>query len=725
MIVKAESELHQMVIKGYSHSKEHIADELRRIDLLLYKKIQELSTFEDEPYIEQLKGYVMSENKARSLLKNRSSAMVEEGWSEQYYFLSEYITAMRQKSEEDDTFLSLNYVKNVFHLSPFEEECIIICLAHELDRKYGKLFAYIQDDLNETEPTIDLLLNLTCETEEQKWEARKYFFKQDALMKYFFETEEKEEKRPLLKRRLRLRERIVHFLLEVQLLPIRETEYATISYPYESLPELLTNKEVQEQLKHVFHEEDNNYLFYLSGKEGIGKTLHVKHFCRFLNYSLLLVDLEDVLNSKRPFKEALNIIYRETVLQQSVLCFRNFHLLLNEDHSQSFINEFITALNQFSGTVFLLSEQKWNPFPSVIKEQKNVMEIELTIPNAEERKVLWEKIATSYSFTSDVLFSEISAMFEFTPGQIKYALKDAYNVALTCGKDSNISRERLMEACYKQIDHKLEAKAKKIKPLYKWDDLILPEEAKDLIRQACNQVKYRSVVMNDWGFDKKLSLGKGISMLFSGPPGTGKTMGAEVIANELGLEIYKVDLSQIISKYIGETEKNLKEIFDQANLTNAILLFDEADALFGKRSAVNDSRDKYANVEVAYLLQKIEEYKGISILTTNLLENIDEAFLRRFNFVISFSLPQTEQREKIWRQVFPARTPLDEDIDYSFLAEKLPIAGGNIKNIAVSAAFLAAECGEKVGMNHIIKAAKHEMKKTGRILLLGELEESF
>src|SRR5690606_30402299 len=151
------------------------------------------------------------------------------------------------------------------------------------------------------------------------------------------------------------------------------------------------------------------------------------------------------------------------------------------------------------------------------------------------------------------------------------------------------------------------------------------------------------------------------------------------------------DLSQIISKYIGETEKNLKEIFDQANLTNAILLFDEADALFGKRSAVNDSRDKYANVEVAYLLQKIEKYKGIYILTTNLLENIDEAFLRRFNFVISFSLPQTEQREKIWRQVFPARTPLDEDIDYSFLAEKLPIAGGNIKNIAVSAAFLAAE----------------------------------
>lgn len=210
-------------------------------------------------------------------------------------------------------------------------------------------------------------------------------------------------------------------------------------------------------------------------------------------------------------------------------------------------------------------------------------------------------------------------------------------------------------------------------------------------------------------------------MLFAGPPGTGKTMSAEVVANELKLQILKVDLSQVVSKYIGETEKNLKEIFEHGEQTNSILFFDETDALFGKRSQVRDARDKYANIEVAYLLQKMEEHRGIAILATNFLENIDEAFLRRINYIVHFTLPNVEQREEIWRKMFPPQAPVSDDIDFKFLAEKIPISGGNIKNIVLSAAFLAADLNEKISMKHIIKAAKQEMRKAGKILLPEDL----
>ena len=203
----------------------------------------------------------------------------------------------------------------------------------------------------------------------------------------------------------------------------------------------------------------------------------------------------------------------------------------------------------------------------------------------------------------------------------------------------------------------MENKATHIKPKRLWDEVILPPEQKELLRNACNQVKFRHVVYGEWGFEKKLSYGKGVSILFAGPPGTGKTMSAEVVAKELMLEIYKIDLSQVISKYIGETEKNLHEIFHEAQFSNAILFFDEADALFGKRSEVKDSHDKYANIETAYLLQKIEEYAGITILATNFSQNIDDAFMRRLNYVIKFPFPDAEYREKIWRSMFPAEAP--------------------------------------------------------------------
>jgi len=246
------------------------------------------------------------------------------------------------------------------------------------------------------------------------------------------------------------------------------------------------------------------------------------------------------------------------------------------------------------------------------------------------------------------------------------------------------------------------------------------------LREVCAHVKHRHRVFADWGFGGKISLGKGLSALFVGPSGTGKTMASEVIAGELGLDLFKIDLSCLVSKYIGETEKNLSRVFEEAEQSNAILFFDEADSVFGKRSEVKDSHDRYANIEVNYLLQRMEEYEGVVILASNYQRNIDEAFTRRIRFIIEFPFPDDDYRRRIWGKVFPEHTPLAEDIDFEFLAHKLKLSGGNIRNIALGAAFLAAGCGGgRVEMGHVVCAAKREFQKMGRLLVRSDFDEYF
>ena len=235
------------------------------------------------------------------------------------------------------------------------------------------------------------------------------------------------------------------------------------------------------------------------------------------------------------------------------------------------------------------------------------------------------------------------------------------------------------------------------------------------LHEIVNAVKYRQVVYDKWGFERKLSLGKGLNILFSGPSGTGKTMAAEILAGELALDLYKIDLSTVVSKYIGETEKNLSRIFQEAENSNAVLFFDEADALFGKRSEVKDAHDRYANLEISYLLQKMEEFDGVVILATNFKKNMDPAFVRRIQFILEFPFPDEEHREKIWKKVFPDEAPLSTEVDFPFLARRLEIAGGNIKNISLRAAYLAADKDDGIHMEHLIAAAKRELQKIGKM----------
>jgi SpoVK/Ycf46/Vps4 family AAA+-type ATPase len=252
-----------------------------------------------------------------------------------------------------------------------------------------------------------------------------------------------------------------------------------------------------------------------------------------------------------------------------------------------------------------------------------------------------------------------------------------------------------------------------------WEDLVLAEPHRSTLRQIGAQLEHRYEVYDRWGFGKKGARGLGLSALFAGESGTGKTLAAEVLANHLRLDLYRIDLASTVSKYIGETEKNLARLFDAAEDSGAILLFDEADALFGKRSEVKDSRDRYANIEVSYLLQRMEAYRGLAILTTNLKSALDVAFARRLRFVVQFTFPDQPEREQIWRRSFPAATPLD-GVDFAKLS-RLALTGGNIRNIALNAAFLAAEARRPIGMSELVQAARGESMKRERPLSDAEL----
>ena len=265
----------------------------------------------------------------------------------------------------------------------------------------------------------------------------------------------------------------------------------------------------------------------------------------------------------------------------------------------------------------------------------------------------------------------------------------------------------------------MEGLAQRIEPMARWTDLVLPETQRQGLQDLVMHVRHQRLVYETWGFKAKSHRGLGISALFHGVSGTGKTMAAEVLANELDLDLFRIDLSQVVSKYIGETEKNLRRVFDAAEEGGAILLFDEADALFGKRTEVRDSHDRYANIEVSYLLQRMEAYRGLAILTTNLKGALDEAFQRRIRFIIAFPFPDAARRAEIWQQIYPSQTPT-EGLDVQKLA-RLNVTGGNIRNIALNAAFLAAEAGDPVGMQHVLQAARREYVKMEKPLTDNEI----
>jgi hypothetical protein len=366
----------------------------------------------------------------------------------------------------------------------------------------------------------------------------------------------------------------------------------------------------------------------------------------------------------------------------------------------------------------------------VTAELKNEQFLMVDFPPAdyESRRAAWQSdVSAAGLYASPTLISTLAARFLHEPEEIHAAVESArrtieWKAAADQRPSPDQVEKELMQAARSESGGELASLTSKLRPVYAWSDLVLPQDSLEQLNEICQRVAHAHDVLDSGGFGDKLSGGKGVTVLFSGPSGTGKTMAAEVIASKLGLDLFRIDLSTVVSKYIGETEKNLEKIFNAATRSNSILLFDEGDALFGKRSEVSSAHDRYANIEVSYLLQKMDQHEGITILTTNLSSNMDQALVRRLAYTVHFPFPVAADRLKIWSQIWPAQTKLDAEVKFDALAKHFKLSGGNIKNIALSTAFLAAAAGRPVRMSDILHATRREYEKVGKVMSTAEME---
>jgi SpoVK/Ycf46/Vps4 family AAA+-type ATPase len=316
----------------------------------------------------------------------------------------------------------------------------------------------------------------------------------------------------------------------------------------------------------------------------------------------------------------------------------------------------------------------------------------------------------------DDLLDTLATRFRFGPGNVRAAVATAVATAAVRSGAGAAGAGDVATAARHLTGHRLDSLARRVEPACGWDDLVLPAPALTQLHELCQRVELGPRVWQDWGLERTTSRARGTTALFTGPPGTGKTMAGEVVAGELGLDMYAIDLSTVVSKYIGDTEKNLERIFATASDADVVLLFDEADALFGKRSEVHDAHDRYANVETAYLLQRMESFDGIAILATNLRANLDDAFTRRLQFIVDFPVPAEPERRRIWGIALPEELPLQDDVDLDRLARDVRFTGGNIRNAVLHAAFLAAAQDTAIGMRHLDEAVRRESLKMGRVV---------
>ncbi len=347
---------------------------------------------------------------------------------------------------------------------------------------------------------------------------------------------------------------------------------------------------------------------------------------------------------------------------------------------------------------------------------RTVLLVELPFPSFAERRSAWELLLGGAEGSADV-----AAKFRLSIEQIRAATEVSRVAARTRGLDVPEPADLDLGARHASSS-RLGDLAARLTPGYSFDDLVLPDRQRDLLQSISAYLRHRDRVLSEWGYERTVARTQGLKVLFAGESGTGKTMAAQVLAGELGLDLFRVDLATVVSKYIGETEKNLERIFTAADGSNAILFFDEADALFGKRSEVSDSHDRYANIEVAYLLQRMEAYPGAVILATNFRRNIDDAFVRRLDFVVDFPFPEVEDRKKIWRLVLPDEAPVAADADLDFLATQFKLSGGAIRNCSLAAAFRAADEQGEIGMRHLVQAVAQEYAKQGRLTLEADFE---
>ncbi len=591
---------------------------------------------------------------------------------------------------------AVHALSSAFRLTPFEQDILLLCAGMELEARFMPLCSDLQGEPRKPYPTFSLALRALPGAH---WSA---LLPAGPLRRWHLIEIGSGDN--LVSSPLCIDERVLHYLAGLSYLDDRLQSLAEPVPIVEHIP--ASYRSVAGKIKQIFSRENQLApIIQLSGTDRDAKRSIAAVALAEMGIGLFCMNAEEIPVAAAEREILARLWEREAFLSNCALM-----IDFEEIERGERMNAAISFLENIQSPLLTICAQ-----PLSLRRHRPVR-LEVKRAKPDEQREMWHRALGPAAGPLDGRLDGLVAQFNLGMNEIQAASSQA--LAGEYRDDQDLS-DRLWEACCSEARPRLEDLAQRIEPAAGWDDLVLPELQIQVLREIGVHVRQRATVYDSWGFAGKGSRGLGISALFAGDSGTGKTMAAEVLAGDLGLDLYRIDLSQVVSKYIGETEKNLRRVFDAAEGGGAILLFDEADALFGKRSEVKDSHDRYANIEVSYLLQRMEAYRGLAILTTNMKSALDRAFLRRIRFVVQFPFPDAASRARIWERVYPEKTPT-EGLNYVQLS-RLNVAGGNIRNIALYAAFLAAEAKEPVRMQYLLRAARVEYAKMERAPTEGEV----
>jgi hypothetical protein len=610
--------------------------------------------------------------------------------------------ALREASHAMPAPAALETLSATFDLTPFEQDLLLLCAGMDLDSGFAALCARAHGDSRRAYPTFGLAL---AALPEAHWSALT-----PAAPLRHWRLVEVGTGDALTSSPLRVDERILHHLAGT---PYLDERLVGVVDPVPMSPGGLvpSQRALAERIAAAWeHAPGALPVVQLCGDEAAGKRAICAAACYELGLNLSAMPVNAIPSSPDELEALLRLWEREAALSASALLLDCDELDASNPARASAVARLVERANY--PLVVASRERRQTP-------RRTVITLDVRKPTSREQRALWNAALAATERGADLNGQVEALVSQFSLGAQAIRAASAEVLAAWEQDTKDDLAGIVWNACRVQARPRLDELAQRIEPAAGWDELVLPEPQLETLREISVHVRQRSRVYEAWGFAAKGTRGLGIGALFSGASGTGKTMAAEVLAGELRLDLYRIDLSQVVSKYIGETEKNLKRVFDAAEEGGAVLLFDEADALFGKRSEIKDSHDRYANIEVSYLLQRMESYRGLAILTTNMKNALDAAFLRRIRFTVRFPFPDAEQRAEIWRRIFPPSTPT-EGLDANKLA-RLSVAGGNIRNIALNAAFLAADARQPVRMSHLLRGARSECAKLEKPLTDAEI----
>jgi hypothetical protein len=755
----AQSTTSTAVLSWQEANQYDLGLELQRLRLLIQRRVLWLRTqWKHDPLQNyNYQGLIISESQADHLLSGEDRHAEAQFYAENpeavtitrsMAQLEQVLDAQRQAWNEAQAAPALDTLVRLFGLNDFERATLLLCLAPELDPAFERLYAYIQDDVRCKYATPHLALTLFAQqpyltpsqsagsnvaipspTSEgqgwgerlhnslssapeaprlSQWDARNSFLPQAPLRRFRLLNLEPSPTpaTTLMAHPLRLDERMVDYLRGVNRLDERVADLlrplapALLAPPHQDLVDRLVRSEDWRASGEAWTPLN------LVGVCGAGKRALARALCDHMGLGIYMLDVRRLPEFSAERQEVLRLLDRDLVLLQAALYLEAPEIGRASTAALDAMNDGLERLRVF----FILgSHDRWTA-------ERLMLVVPVPKPDATTQRVLWANALVGVPHSLNGQIDALVEQFDLGPAAIAEAIAAARHQALFGGgqEGTELSAIDLWQACRDLARRQLDDLAQRITPCYTWTDIVLPEDIFRQLQEIAAQVAHRYQVFEAWGFGARLSRGRGLSALFAGASGTGKTMAAEILAHHLQLDLYRIDLAGVVSKYIGETEKNLRKVFDAAEQSGAILFFDEADALFGKRSEVKDSHDRYANIEVNYLLQRMEDYHGLAILATNRKSALDRAFLRRLRFLVDFPAPDVPSRRAIWQKVFPPAAA-QEHLDFDALA-RLELPGGNIKNIALNGAFLAAGDQAPICMTHLMRAARREYAKIDKLI---------